>query len=136
MRRRFAAALVLVAALSATAGHARPIPPQPDYCTTQFHRGPVATSCPFNYGGGRVWVFGQALATEAPAGITIEVVLVQGTGEQVLLSCSGAADRFGSVALPTARCTGRSTQLPLDVGTELRCRHRGPGEGVFGCLST
>lgn len=136
MRLRIAAVIVLAAVSVPVTTQARPFPPQPDWCVTQFHRGPIATSCPFVYGGGRVWTFGATVATEAPAGITIEVVAGQGLAEQVLFQCTSPADRVGPVTLPTSECVRRSSFLPVADGTILRCRHRGPGQGVFGCLST
>ena len=136
MRLRFVAASIVVVILSATGGQARPFPPEPDFCAGQFHRGPIATSCPFLYGGGRVTVFGATLATETTAGITIEIVIGQGVQEQVLFSCSSGPDMVGPIALPTSECVRRSSFLPVADGTEVRCRHRGPGEGAYGCLST
>ncbi|HEX9695964.1 MAG TPA: hypothetical protein VGB64_06580 [Actinomycetota bacterium] len=135
MKARAAAAAILVAVLAASVATARPFPPEPDYCTTRFAPGPIATSCPFIYGGARVTTFGATLASSSPAGITIEIVLNQGPGEQVLFMCTAGSNVAGPFALPTAECLRRSPVLPVAAGTELRCRHRGPGVGVFGCLS-
>lgn len=134
MHARIAIAAILTALLVAPAGEAAPFPPQPDYCASQFHPGPTWVSCPFEYGGRRVTVFGVAFAP-AGAAITIEIYRGSGINEQVLFSCSAAADGAGPVSLPTSSCAQRSTVLPVADGTVLRCRHRGPGSGVFGCLS-
>lgn len=136
MKHRAAAFMLVVVAFASSIASARPFPPEPDFCATQFHPGPIATSCPFLYGGGRVFTFGAGSAEASSAGMTIEVVLDQGPREQVLYTCSAGGAGVDPVSLPGASCVRRSPVLPVADGTELRCRHRGPGTGVFGCLST
>lgn len=132
MRIRAVASAVLCLALFAPAS-ARDHLPYPAYaaCATRFNPGPISVSCPFEYNGRRVTVAGVAAVPQGGAAIIVEIVRNEGPDEQVLFTCSAAGTEGG----PEAHCVRRSPVLPVEVGTVLRCRHRGPGYGVIACAS-
>jgi len=136
VKARAIAAAIVTASLVAPAAATDHLPyPAYSSCTERFIEGPISSSCPFEYGGRRVTVFGAGTAWGEPMSITLEIVLREGPDEQVLFVCSAPATGAGPLSAPAAQCVRRSPVLQVAPGTMLRCRHRGPGTGVFGCSS-